>query len=419
MSNLNSRANPKKKRKQYSVLTKKGSAQEKKLHEIMRLQSADKHVALDALDFRAIHLTEEEAKELANMFDPNDDEQGIEESKVVQLPPVTYMPIDANNDTPECAVCPGTLTAAASTASVSTAEAVMKPILTKIPSYPKKLYGQDVVILDSLIFQNSAALNGYKVKVLTSYVGDTPCLPHGTNVAEVIAQEFKPENTDMEFINVAVFDCRGSAYPWSIAGGIRNILEYKKGPGKDRPLTVNFSGGTQNDSIMNKYFTQLVKNGIDVVVAAGNESQDCINKSPANASITTAIQSIGATEGQAKANYSNFSTNQRCVDLYLPGCLPMTNPITGAKVKGCGTSFSAPLQTGRVLVYKATHKNAKPFAIKTAMRKNTISITDPQGYVLPTITEDMAFQWSAQKQNTATAKSAAKKAGPKKASIRS
>lgn len=394
MSNPNSKANPNKKRKKYNVVTKKGSAQEQKLNEIIQAQNVDKYVSLDDVDFTTVQLTDEEAQELTNAFDPSDDEQGIAENRALQLPPVNYQPLndDPNDDGCECSA------STFSIASANAADVTSKSILTKIPTYPNKLYGQDVIILDSLIYQNIPSLNGFKVKVLASFVGSTPCLSHGTNVAEVIAQEFKPENTDLQFINVAVFDCNGSSQPSTIANGVRTVLDYKKGPGKDRDLTVNFSGGGPSDSVINKVFKQLTKRGIDVVVAAGNESQNCVNSSPANASINSAIQSIGSMQGQVKADYSNYSTNKPCVDLYLPGCLPMTNPDNGRRVLGCGTSFSAPLQTGRVLVYKSLNGKANPLAVKRVMRNNAFTVTDPNGYRLRTISEAMAFSWGAQKQ---------------------
>lgn len=400
------KAKPKPKSKRYSVITKKNSPQAAKLQQFVTSDADAQLVDLDEVDVTTLSLTEDQAKELSQHFDVNDPDQVMDDDAIYTIPPVTYLPEPELLNASENLTDTNILSASAATNVTSTISATNQPtIITGIPKYTGKLYGQDVAVMDSVIYPNIANLNGFKVKLVKSIVGDTPCLAHGTNVAEVIAQGIDPTKTDMQILNFGVFDCNGKASVGTISGAIQAILNYKKGPGRNRGLTVNFSGEGPSNSVIDGMFKRLVQKGINVVVAAGNGSTDCVNASPAIAASQSAVQSVGATQGQTLASYSNFATTKQCVDLYLPGCLPMTNPTTGKARTGCGTSFAAPLQTFREAVYKQGHKKQTPAQVKQAIKQNTVTIDGPNGIKMRTITDDMAFTWKAQKQ---AAKSAAK-----------
>lgn len=366
------------KRKKYNMVTKAGMQYLANIKGFTPENANIHSLAIDEdINFSEIDLTDDEALELKGVLNSDDT---IEEEVTIKLPPITYLPIE--DIAPKATV--------ASIAAISE----IPTIITEIPKYEgPAITNQDVIIMDSLIFPDSQLLEGFQVKTLKNFVSKDPCLPHGTNVAEVIAQEFDPKQTDMIFLNVAVFDCDGTTNLARIAGAIDAIIKYKKGEGKDRGLTVNFSGAGNHSEVLNKLFKQLVKHDINVVVAAGNESQNCKGVSPASASINSSIQSIGATEAQTLARYSNFATDEPCINLYVPGCLPMTNPNTKQKVKGCGTSFAAPLQTGRTLALKAYHPKMKPDHVKKTMAKNSVTIPGPNDIKIRSITKPMAFSF--------------------------
>ncbi len=103
-----------------------------------------------------------------------------------------------------------------------------------IPQYTGAIKGIDLVVLDTLIYTNAAALKPFTVTVQKSYVGTTPCEPHGTNVAEIVAQALKTAQTDLKILNFAVFDCNGSSSTSIIAQAVKDIIAYKKGIAKDR-----------------------------------------------------------------------------------------------------------------------------------------------------------------------------------------
>lgn len=374
-------------KKRYNILTPKGTDNFTNIDDDMDMQ----HVAFDEQDFISVLLTDDQARNISAQVEQNG---GIfEDDMVISLPPVTYYPIEDNNHTDENNL-----------RMLKTVEAPNNPtptIITGIPKFTGKLMHQDVAIMDSKIFPNSSLLAGYKVKI----IGDTPdqpaCLPHGTNVAEVIAQMFDPKKTDMQILNFPTFDCNGRGSIAAIAYSVNNILKYKKGPGKNRGLTVNFSGTGVSNSVINQLFKKLLDAGIPVIVASGNSGQPCAGFSPTNLALTSALISTGATEGQAKSTYSNYATpTQACVDIYLPGCLPMTNPLTGKPRTGCGTSFASPMQAGRTMIYQQRY-NTKPKAaklkqIKADTRKNSVTIEE-DSVIVNSVTQDLAFSWPSRK----------------------
>lgn len=343
-------------------------------------------IEFDDQDFISVLLTDDQAKNVSAKVKQTG---GVfENDTVMTLPPVTYYPIEDQHRV----------------LSTSTATPTSTPttpeIITGIPKFTGKLRKQTIAVMDSTFYPNSTLLAGYKIKIIGNPFGE-PCLGHGTNVAEVIAQMFKPTD-DVEIVNFPVFDCTGHGYIGPIAAAIDNIIKYKKGPGKDRYITVNFSGTGPANSVIDGLFNKLVTAGIPIVVASGNNGQPCAGYSPTHVASTTALQSVGATDGQGKASFSNYATpDQDCVDIDLPGCVPMTNPVTGVPRIGCGTSFASPQQTGRTAVYQQRYfskpKYVKPNQITDDMRNNTVLITD-DGITFRAVTPQLAFAWPSRKR---------------------
>lgn len=389
-------------KKQYVLLSKTGvnhfvhipgfSELEAKLHSF---SFDDEH------DFHSIALTERQAAILRKIVDELGD--FFDEDHVINLPPNKYFTKHMQEAEQE---------AEANTTAPKTAT---PGILLDIPVYPGNVRGIDVAILDTLMVTDTPMLQPYKVSVVKSYVGDKPCEAHGTNVAEIVAQGFNPSKTDMQFKNFAVFDCNGSSTTSTIASAVKDIITYKNGPGKQRKLVVNFSGGGPVSPLLNNLFGKLAKvQGVSVVVAAGNSGLNCSKGSPAVIASNTAIQTVGALgkkgdpqgcykPGQDIAPYSNYSTEEdKCVDEYYQGCYTLPNPFSGVPSVGCGTSFAAPVGTIRRVVYEALHKNSNAMQAKKDMHAVTIPAVGPEGVTVNAITPTMAFSWKKQ-QNTKAA----------------
>ncbi len=99
-------------------------------------------------------------------------------------------------------------------------------------------------------------------------------------------------------------------------------------------------------------------------MAAGNESSDAGNSSPAR--VKEAL-TVGATDDKdAQASFSNYGD---ALDLYAPGV-----DITGAWNTGddatdtiSGTSMASPHVAGAAAVYLSGHEDATPEAVSKAL----------------------------------------------------
>lgn len=95
---------------------------------------------------------------------------------------------------------------------------------------------------------------------------------------------------------------------------------------------ANMSLGGTRSSAVNAAAAALVDAGVFLAVAAGNESQDAENSSPAS---EPSVCTVGATDNTD--NMSDFSNFGSVVDIFAPG-----TDITSAWIGGSDQSVSRP-----------------------------------------------------------------------------
>ena len=155
-------------------------------------------------------------------------------------------------------------------------------------------------------------------------------------------------------VPVRVLSCTGSGSVAGVIAGLDWILSPLNTNSKSQAV-VNMSLGGSISTSLNDAIGRLTNAGINVVVAAGNNSADACQFSPASA--PSAI-TVGATDvSDVKASYSNWGS---CVDISAPGSL-----ITGAWITNStstntisGTSMATPHVAGAVAVYLGLQPNA-------------------------------------------------------------
>lgn len=176
---------------------------------------------------------------------------------------------------------------------------------------------------------------------------DTDCNSHGTHVAGTIGSKTFGVAKQCSLYAVKVLDCQGSGSFSGILKGIEYVLNTHRKNTKSSVVNMSL-GGPKSDSI-NRAVSELVKNGVHVVVAAGNENQDACNVSPSSASTNTDIISIGATNDKSEmASFSNFG---KCVSILAPGEAIMST-VPGKKTSlMSGTSMASPHAAGVVALY--------------------------------------------------------------------
>lgn len=170
--------------------------------------------------------------------------------------------------------------------------------------------------------------------------GTTDCNGHGTHVAGIVGGTVYGVAKGVMLVPVRVLDCRGSGTVSGVVAGIDWVAKHHQ-PGV--PAVANMSLGGQLSSALDTAVTNLVTDGVVVMVAAGNSNTDACFTSPASTSVAL---TVGATTAEdSRASYSNYG---RCLDLFAPGSSITSAWVTNNRSVNTisGTSMAAPHVTG-------------------------------------------------------------------------
>ena len=220
----------------------------------------------------------------------------------------------------------------------------------------------NVYVIDTGIYAGHKDF-GDRASVGTDTVGDgqngVDCMGHGSHVAGTIAGTTYGLAKGAKVIGVRVLDCQGSGSTESVIAGIDWVTKNAK-----KPAVANMSLGGGADDALDAAVKASVASGVTYAVAAGNESADACQGSPARE--PSAI-TVGATDDQdQKATFSNWG---KCVDLFAPGVditsVGITDPEATAKMSG--TSMATPHVAGGVALYLADHPDATPADVAKAL----------------------------------------------------
>lgn len=170
------------------------------------------------------------------------------------------------------------------------------------------------------------------------------CSGHGTHVAARIAGRALGVSARARLVSVKVMDAFGGGDVATVVAGIDWVMAQER----ILPAVVNMSlareheGGTDPLEIA---IDRLMGQGVVVVVAAGNQSRDVSDYSPARVAGAITVGSVGPL------GLSSFSNAGVGVDLYAPG-----EAVVSASIRDVcglrdmsGTSMAAPYVTGLVV----------------------------------------------------------------------
>lgn len=167
--------------------------------------------------------------------------------------------------------------------------------------------------------------------------GTEDCNGHGTHVAGTIGSTTYGVAKDVRIVPVRVLGCGRTGSLLDVLYGMLWISQ-NNDPAQS---VVNMSLGSPKVDIVNSFADDLVDQGFVVAVAAGNETQDACNVSPASAPKPLTVGAFDRTRGLAW--YSNFGT---CVDILAPGS-DITSTWIGSSVNTIsGTSMASPHVAG-------------------------------------------------------------------------
>lgn len=217
-----------------------------------------------------------------------------------------------------------------------------------------------------------------------SYIDDS--LGHGTNVAATVAAAVNGIGGLGLAPNVElyVYKVTNSSNGYEF-GAIQLALNDAKTLGLD-VINMSFqsyenavSYGTSSmpaskgcSTIMSYYLNQAYNAGITLVGAAGNYNTD----EPSYPGSNDHVINVGSLDATAsgKAGYSNYGDT---IDLVAPGYVYVADKDGNSSYKNTsGTSFSAPLVTAAIALYKQQNPSATPAQIESALYASCVPIDD-------------------------------------------
>ncbi|WAP58889.1 S8 family peptidase [Streptomyces sp. S465] len=182
---------------------------------------------------------------------------------------------------------------------------------------------------------------------------------HGTHVAGTIAGAEHGVAKKADIVAVRVLDDQGSGTTEQVVAGIDWVTENHQGPS-----VANMSLGGTPDEALDAAVQKAIDSGVTFAVAAGNESSDASQSSPAR--VEDAITVASSTDQDEQSDFSNYGS---VVDIYAPGSDITSDWNTGDDATNTisGTSMATPHVVGAAAVYLSGHQDAKPADVAQAL----------------------------------------------------
>lgn len=192
------------------------------------------------------------------------------------------------------------------------------------------------------------------------------CQGHGTHVASTAVGTTWGVAKQAVVHGVRVLNCQGSGSGSAIIAGM-DWVAANAAPGSVANLSLG-SVGVSTD--LNNAAAGLVRAGVAVAVAAGNDNADACGTSPASA---PAVLTVGSTaRNDARSSFSNRGT---CVDLFAPGTeITAANytSSTGSTVLS-GTSMASPHVAGVLALVRSLQPGLSAEAAQDVVVDGTTS----------------------------------------------
>ncbi|MCU1592963.1 MAG: putative subtilase-family protease [Frankiales bacterium] len=221
--------------------------------------------------------------------------------------------------------------------------------------------GVTVFVVDTGIRLSSHDFAGRAVTGVDEVDGGeaTDCNGHGTHVAGLVGGSRFGVAKKAHLVAVRVLDCNGRGTSATVQRGLDWVLAHHSGPS-----VLNLSLGGAPSAALDKQVRALVRAGITVVVAAGNDGADACQTSPARTHVAITVSATDIHDG--KPAWANTGT---CVDLFAPGLNISSDWDTSdsASKTISGTSMAAPLVAGAAAVWLGLHPSATPAQVRAAL----------------------------------------------------
>ncbi|CCA70066.1 probable endopeptidase K [Serendipita indica DSM 11827] len=256
--------------------------------------------------------------------------------------------------------------------------------VSRLSTGPVSLQGLDPLALQFPYFSDSTGGAGTDVYVLDTGIRTThsefggratflqtfgPGVPgqdingHGTHVSGTVAGKTVGVAKQASVFMIKCVADDGSAATSDIISAI-NLAVQRSSANPNRPAVVNMSLGGPVSAALDRAVANAVASGLPFCVAAGNETQDANNSSPAR---LTQVITVGATDINDRiASFSNFGNK---VDVFAPGDTIVSASFQGDDLGAVlsGTSMASPHIAGLAALMMGQAGKMTPAQLSTAI----------------------------------------------------
>ncbi|ORX99440.1 subtilisin-like protein [Basidiobolus meristosporus CBS 931.73] len=203
--------------------------------------------------------------------------------------------------------------------------------------------GVDVYVIDTGIYAAHQDFEGRASLPISFIDGEAAedLNGHGTHVAGTVGGKTFGVAKKANLIGVKVLSGAGTGSTSGVIAGVNWVANQVKSSGRKSVANMSLGGGKSQALVA--AVEAAVKAGVSFIVAAGNESQDACNFTPANAPSAFAVGST--TQTDSRRYTSNWGA---CVKLSAPGT-EINSAYIGAvdaSKKLSGTSMASPHVAG-------------------------------------------------------------------------
>lgn len=224
--------------------------------------------------------------------------------------------------------------------------------------------GVKVYIIDTGIRATHTQFAGRVISGFTAIndgLGSNDGNGHGTHVAGTVGGSTYGVAKNVTLVAVRVLDSQGNGTDSGVIAGIDFVTSNHL---SGQPAVANMSLGGGISSALDTAVNNSINDGVTYAVAAGNETQNACNVSPAR--VANAITVGSTTTSDARSSFSNFGT---CLDIFAPG-----SSITSAWRTSdtaintiSGTSMATPHVAGVAALFLETNPTASPATVAAAI----------------------------------------------------
>lgn len=187
---------------------------------------------------------------------------------------------------------------------------------------------------------------------------------HGTFVAGIAGGATTGVANKVKLVGVQALGCTEGGSTMTVKQERRAVVQAAGWIRRNavRPAVVNMSLAFHRSASVDRAVRRLVRSGLPVVAAAGNQGANACRRSPAH--LSSVVTVAASTKRDRPWSGSNRG---RCVDLWAPGN-GITSVVSGGGIlryRHVGaTSWATPFVTGAVAQYLQRHPQAGPAKVR-------------------------------------------------------